>query len=421
MTTSSDLNMTLTPYTPEMENAALERSNEIDAGTGVEDSGGAEGGQGGDPPQGRVEPEAGERKVIQKSPQDMKRDAIAARFKPEGNTDDTAFDGDLTRPENLYGRAAQEMLEPEPGADAIVGDAIEKAAPQAQPQMITRTVRGKAVTRSIDEWLELASKVDAADSYLEEGRSLLEDAKTLKAERAGRDRQHPDGQSSTQDDEQDATRADGSQHPGDDLGAVVEQIQFGDPKEAAKLLQGAIRKEAGKIADEGHQTRLFNNDLARSQKALADFTAANSELAGDDIASLAIEREMYKLYREDIVALGVIDEAQIPSDPRTLANWHRWYKVNGQTVRSTPDLLTKAKENFVAWRGTSPKPTQQAPRKEAPRVEINVDRDARRAAIPLQPTRAVAPRRDAVLTPKPNSDSDVVKAMRRARGQPVAG
>jgi hypothetical protein len=416
MTTSSDLNMTLTPYTPEMENAALERANETDAGVGVEDAGGDP--SGASPETVRVEPEVTERKIINKSPQDVKRDAIAARFKPDG---DTAFDGDLTRPENLYGDAAQERLEPEPGADALIGDEIKPAAPQ--PQMITRTVRGKPVTRSIDEWLELASKVDAADSYLEEGRSLLEDAKTLKAERAGRDRQHPDGQSSTQDDGLDATRTDGPQHPGDDLGAVVEQIQFGDPKEAAKLLQGAIRKEAGKIADEGHQTRLFNNDLARSQKALADFKVANPELDADPLASRAIEQLMYDQYREDIIALGVVDEAQIPSDPRTLANWHRFYKVNGHAVRSTPDLLNKAKEKFVAWRGAPPKPptTQQAPRREAPRVEINVDRDARRAAIPLQPTRAVAPRRDAALTPKPTSDSDVVKAMRRARGQPVAG
>lgn len=417
---SSDLNMTSTPYTPEMEEADLARSAESEAGIGVEDTGGGDP-SGASQEQARIEPEPTERKVIQKSPQDIKRDTIAARFRPESN--DTAFDGDLTRPENLYGAAAQEQLEPEPGADALVGGEAPPAAPQAQPQMITRTVRGKAVTRSIDEWLELASKVEAADSYLEEGRSLLEDAKTLKAERAGRDRQHPDGQSSTQNDGLDNDADGRTQHPASETKVLIEKIQFGDPEEAAAELDRLIDKRADKRTDEKHQTRLFQNDLARSQKALADFVAANPDLANDELSALGIERQMYKLYREDIVKLGEVDEAQIPKDPNTIANWHRWYRVNGREVRNTPDLLNKAKEGFVAWRGTSPKPTttQQAPRREAPRVEINVDRDARRAAIPLQPTRAVAPRRDAVLAPKPTSDSDVVKAMRRARGQPVAG
>src|SRR5260370_238569 len=106
--TSSDLNMTMTPFTPEMEEAALARANETDAGIGVEDNGGADP-SGASPEQGRIEPEPGERKIIQKSPADLKRDAIAARFKPDGN-DDVAFDGDLSRQENLYGIAAQERL-----------------------------------------------------------------------------------------------------------------------------------------------------------------------------------------------------------------------------------------------------------------------------------------------------------------------
>lgn len=419
---SSDLNMTMTSFTEEMENALLEQQNERDAGRGVEDQPVVAGA--GDPAeQGRVEPEPGERKVIQGSPQDQKRAAIAARFNP--NADTAPFDGNLSSPENLYGTAAQEKLDPEPTGegDALLGD-VQQPVVQPQPQMITRMVRGKEVTRSVDDWLALATKVDAADSYLEEGRSLLEDAKKFKAERTGRDPQHPEGQSRTQDDGLDPSRTTDPQHP-EDLESLVEQLQFGDKKEAARLLAEAIQRESGKIAtkvsDEGHQTRLFNNDLARSQKALADFKAANPDLEADEAASRVIETYMYGLYREDIVKLGVVEESQIPTDPRTLANWHRFYKVNGHDVRSTPDLLNKAKEKFVAWRGGSPNPQPQ-PRREqpAPRVQVNVDRDARRQAIPLQPSRAVAPRRDAVVIPKVTSDSDVVKNMRRARGQPVA-
>lgn len=417
MTTSSDLNMKMIPFTEEMENALINQQNEVDAGRGVED---AEAGAAVDQPeQARVpDPETDERKVIQGSPQDQKRAAIAARFKPGG--DDIAFDGNLNRDENLYGTAAQEKLEPEPESDALLGDVLPEpqAAPPAKRKL---TVRGQTVEMTEDEILAAAQKTLAADSYLDEARNLLVEAKTIKAERTGRDPQHPEGQSRTQDDGLDSDRQVDPQHPEDELESLVTELQFGsDRKEVAKLLKGAIQKEAAKIADEGHQARLFNNDLARSQKALTDFKAANPDLDNDPIVELAISQEMMKLYREDIVALGLVDEAQIPSDPRELANWHRWYKVNGHVVRNTPDLLNKAKENFVAWRGGSPKPAPQPRTPPAPRVQVNVDRDARRHAIPLQPSRAVAPRRDAVVIPKPTSDSDIVKNMRRARGQPVA-
>lgn len=414
-------NMTMTPFTEEMENELLERENELNAGRGVEDTGGADAGN--EPNQGRVDPEIIDRpKPVQASPQDIKRAAIAARFKADGNdqTKDSPFDGDLTRQENLYGAAAQEQLEPESTGegDALVGDVRPAPQPAAKRKL---NIRGTIVEMTDDEIVAAAQKTLAGDSYLEDARKILDEAKTIKAERTGRDPQHPEGRSSTQDDglEPNANR---TQQPEDDLEKLVEELQFGsDRKETAKQLQGVIQKVASKIADEGHQNRLFNNDLARSQKALADFKAANPDLDNDPIVEIAISQEMMKLYREDIVKLGVVDEAQIPSDPRTLANWHRYYKVNGHTVRSTPDLLEKAKENFVAWRGASPKPAPQ-PRREqpAPRVQVNVDRDTRRQAIPLQPSRATAPRRDAVVIPQKQTDSDVVKSMRRARGQPVA-
>jgi hypothetical protein len=402
-----------------MEEELLNQENERLAGVCVEDNPDAGTNASPDPEQGRVESEEPVReKPILASPQDIKRAAIAARFKADGSTP-TAFDGDLNRPENLYGTAAQEVIEPEPtaGDDPIIGD----VQPVAQPAKRKLNIRGTVVEMTDDELVAAAQKTLAGDSYLEDARKILDEAKTIKAERAGRDPQHPEGRSSTQDDELDPDATDRSQHPEDDMESLIEELQFGsDRKGAAKRLKEVIQSEAAKSANEGHQARLFNNDLARSQQALADFKAANPDLEADPLASRAIEQLMYDQYREDIIKLGVVDEAQIPSDPRTLANWHRWYRVNGQAVRSTPDLLNGAKEKFAAWRGTSSKPAPQAQRQAPPRVEINVDRDSRRQAIPLQPSRAVTPRRDAVANPPKSTDSDVVKQMRRARGQPVA-
>jgi hypothetical protein len=413
----------LTKGAPTAESLAADqaRLDNIEAANGTQEDA-IETGQdaGGEAPEPALARDGYERKVINRSPQDDVRSAIAARFT---RGEDRPFDGDMTNPENLYGDVAkQPALEPDP-EESLVGEVIEEqdaaadADPVPQPRMITRKVRGQDVTLSEDEWLERAMKVTAADSYLEESRKLLEEAEKIKAERAGRDRQHPDGQSSTQDDGPDVhASVDPSQRPENDLDAVVEQIQYGDPKEAAKLLKDTITKVAAKAATEDHVQRLFNNDLKKSQDALKSFRDANPDLDNDRIAAKVIEESMYDIYREELIKLG-LDEGSLPKTNAELANWHRYQRIHGFAVSDTPKLLNEAKARLDKWRGRSsepPKPT--APTKPAARVEVNVDRSARRAAIPNQPTRASLPR-PAATPPAKTSGSDVVAEMRRARGQ----
>lgn len=394
-------------------NSDQNRNDNALAREGVEDLLQPDSGGRPDPVTERVPPEPGKREVIQRSPSDDIRANIAARFKRDN---EVPFDGDMTNPENLYGdfgRQPEQEVNPEP---SIVGEAIQPA-PTAKTYKIK--VRGQDVTLTEDQLLERASKVEAADSYLAESRQLLEEAKTIKAERAGRDRQHPDGQSSTQDDGQDNDdRQNQTRHPAPDFKSVVEKIQFGDPEEAARDLEKIVDNAANKSANEGHIARLFNNDLSKSQKALEDFRAANKDLDGDELAEAGMEKIMYKLYEEELVNLGY-EQAQIPKDPKTLANWHRFARINGHEVSPTANLLTKARERFDEWRGVSKKAQepQQAARKEAPRVEVNVNRTERRAAIPTQPTRSVAPIPDAQRNPVRSTGSDIVAQMRKARGQ----
>jgi hypothetical protein len=185
---------------------------------------------------------------------------------------------------------------------------------------------------------------------------------------------------------------------------------------ASPKLAKVIREEAARQANEGHIARLVQNDLAKAQQDLQAFVAANPDLAADPIASNVIENSVYGIYREEIKALGV-DEAQIPQDPKQLADWHRLYRVHGHAVSKPADVLNKAKAKLDAWRGTStPQPT---PRKDPARVEVNVDRTERRKAIPQQPTRSVAPRPNAPPQVQENSRKSAVMEMRRARGQPV--
>ena len=414
MTTSS--NVTVKELTNEDIDKLMDEQTEKDAVNGGQEPGDEiEQPQPEPEPREPSEPEPRE-KPIAMSPQDAKRAAMADRFKRKDV--EAPFDGDLTKPENMYGDVAAEALEVDPDAPEPGVPAARQQEQKPAPRMITRTVRGKEVTKSEDEWLALAMKVDAADSYLEESQQLLKDAKAIRQERTGQDPQHPEGRTEAQDDRTDEDDRQTSRRPGIDLKSVVEKIQFGDPAEAAEELAKAIDTVATKQVNEGHVARLVSNDLARSKADLAAFSKANPDIAADQIASMVIENNVYAIYREEIKALGV-DEAQIPKDPKALADWHRLYRVHGHTVSKPADVLEKAKAKLDSWRGTTSQAPKPAPRKGEARVEVNVDRTERRMAIPVQPSRAVAPRRDAPVVKQEDSRKSAVQEMRRARGQPV--
>lgn len=352
---------------------------------------------------------------IRRSPHDDMRSQIAARFRRvEEPEDERPFSGDFSDPENTVGELAQDLSDEEYDRQAAEREAAggqqqpQRQAKKAQQQdgeqqleygdqPVTRIVRGKKVTKTVNEWLDDATRVTAGDSYLEETRRLLEDAKTMRAGRAAPDPQHPEDTDTRTEGHQPQGDDTTSQHPDTSITDLVSKLQFGDPEEVGQELQtyisNEVKKQAGKAATESAIQRAFDQDLARSKKALKSFADANQDLANDEIAAMAIERGMYQGYREDIKALG-IDESQIPKDNATLANWHRFYRIHGYEVRDTTSLLNAAKDRFVKWRGNNGQSSSQR-RKAPPTVQVNVDRDQRRMNIPVQPTRGVTPRRDA--------------------------
>lgn len=358
----------------------------------------------------------GRAKPIHMSPADQARLDMAKRFRRQSTEDDVPFNGNMNDPEMLYGKSGRVELEPEADApDLLVPVVAPIVVPTAKR---TLTVRGKQVEMTDDEILIAAQKNLAGDSYLDEARGLLEEAKTIKAERAGRP-QHPEGDR-TQDDGLEIDPNEASQHPADPLEEAIEQIQFGDPKEAAKKIRSVMRDVSEKEADEGQMRRLVKNDIARVQVVLKTFSAANPTIANDKIAAQAIEQFVYDVTREEIEKLGDVDASKIPQNPAELANWHRFYRINGRSVSNPEALLESAKGRYLKWKGVSEQPVVPVP-KAAPRVVVNVDRTERRAAIPNQPTRSVAPRSDAQARPaQGKSRSDVIMGMRAQRGQTVA-
>lgn len=370
------------------------------------------------------------REPIRMSPQDDFRAQIAARFRRVEPEDEVPFNGDMSDPAMTLGDIGRESGpldddfddDRDRTLDPVVGSPDRRIARPAreegqdEPRMITRKVRGKDVTMSEEEWLDRASQVTAADSYLEEARAVLDQAKEIRAGRAAQSRQHPDGEEDTSQQQDDPPNLDDDQHPDLSFKDIVAKIQFGDVDEAATLLEQAIEQRAVRSAKKGQLEVTFDQDLKRSQKALREFTNANPDLAADEDASMLVERRMYSLYREDMKKLG-LSEDQIPKTSSEVANWHRFYRVNGYEVRPTSALLEAAGKHVRQRLGIGQEePLREQPRREKPRVQVNVDRDIRRQNIPLQPQRGATPRRD---NPQPQvaKGSEIVAQMRRARGQ----
>jgi hypothetical protein len=429
-------NDTRTPFQIEQESEARNRSQQI-----VDDAGNNIGsdpyqdrindGTGNDPDPARqlterprAEDQEREEPVDRRSPGDIKRAEMAKRFRRNADGEgDVPYNGDPNDPEMKYGKFGRpDDAEPEPGA-TIVGDRAEpeiiEQRQEQQPQKKKLIIRGREVWLTDAEILARASMVEAADTYLEESKALMTEARDIRnsARRTGQDPQHPEDQTGAQDDELNNDRGQERQHP-DELEQAIEEIQFGDPKDAAAKIRKVITQASDESADKRQLDRLINNDHTASQKALREFMGQNPDLAKDEDANAMLETYMYRIYREDITKLGV-DPTLIPKDNNELANWHRFYRVNGKPVRNTTEALSEAKSRFDKFRGVTPKqPAQQ--QRQRPRIEVDVDRTARRENIQSQPTRAVAPRPDATRqAPTTRSRSDVVMNMRKQRGQVV--
>jgi len=137
---------------------------------------------------------------------------------------------------------------------------------------------------------------------------------------------------------------------------------------------------------------------------------------------------MFRLQAEDLRDLG-LDPNNLRTDgqPTTrgdVAAAHRWYRAQGMKVRGPDKLLETAVDHFTKKFGPSkePPPDNNPPatpnNPAAPRLEVSVDRTARRQAVPQQPSRTAQPAPSAQQQPQQSRDrSAVVADMQRRNAQ----
>jgi hypothetical protein len=336
---------------------------------------------------------------------------------------------------------AEPESEPAP-AEGELQPESEPAETQAQeppaPRKIKVKVHGQEMELTEDELVARAQIALASENILEEAKSLkkglqdqIDQVSRLKGNAANQQQQPAGAQSPEQ--QQPSTSPEGGQ-PNQDgrVRELIEKMQYGDPDEAEQLLRQTIEERVLAAVQPAVQNEMlaerFRGEGARTAKVLADFKDQHADLAGDPFSEAAIQTRLFQLQVEDIRNLGV-DPAQIqtpdgsPVTPGHIAQAHAYYRAKGFSVRAPEVMLNQAANDVQTWlKSKNPQPADPAPShdgKVAPRVEVTVERQQRRQAIPQSPDRAAAPRQPVqTQVAQPRDRSDIVRAMGEKRSLP---
>lgn len=372
-----------------------------------------------------------------KSRFDDKRNEIISRFRVDR--------GQENHGEDAISEFAREGMPPEfvPETPAVEEAADEQTpaaadatlappapAPQdTAPKTVKLKVHHREIEMPLEEVIAKAQIALAADDLLEQAKGRVRELDAIVASarntapRAGQPGEHQTGQNSAPNAEPASPAGEELPHQEDPITKLIETMQFGDPTEARNLFDTTIKSETAKAVHAGLINQRLEDEGARTAKVLKDFRDVHPELASDPIANAAIERMVFDNQAEDLKQLG-LDPAKLGNGtPADIAAAHRWYRAQGYTVTSPKEMLEKATSKLVEWKGV--KPTEPAPPAPKPTPRIEVDRTARRQAIPQQPNRTAAPRPDPQQqSVKPRSRQEIVAAEIARRNAPrgrVAG
>jgi hypothetical protein len=370
---------------------------------------------------------------------DKKRDEIISRFRADRTAREEEERDEITEfartnalPPEFQPPAPPEPTQADaPGEDADPAEVTPAAEPEPEPLPTATTVKvkvnGEERELSLDQVIAKAQIALASEGILDEVKSLKKHYEGLVGQpNVARPDQHghhaePNRTQSPETDPPAApTAADPNQD--DEFGKLIETIQFGDPAEAKTLLAQtigrAVAEAVPKVVSTALQSDRLKDEGARTAKVLKDFEQSHPELAKDPMARAVIERRIYDLQVEDIRKLGVDPAAIGNGAPAVIADAHKYYRANGFAVRLPSQMLQQATDDFLEWKGVA-KTNEPAPPATRGTPRIDVDRSARRAAIPQQPSRTAAPRAvPAPTAPAPRDRSQIVQTMARTRMQP---
>jgi hypothetical protein len=320
--------------------------------------------------------------------------------------------------ERRHGEQVQELVE---AAAAMVPNPAEPAkAPEAQPaeRMFKLKVRGEVVEMPESKVLELAQKNEAADSYLNEARKLLEEAKTVR---------QPETKPAEPDKVEKIDR----------IQQAIEKIQLGeDPAEVRALFDTEFteraRAEARAILDEerAHSAAsAFDSDIDEGFRSVS---TTYPDMVADPIAQNVLgslvapaEAEVIARFlksadenvRNAFAQAGITAEGVVTYRP---ADAHALFKdmhLKGYPLPRPADLIRSLGEQVAKKFGATPavqpaNQQQQQPLNRTQRKEAI--QQPERVTIPRNTTRASSPSPSPSVPPTRGPRCVVTAAVGRA-------
>lgn len=384
----------------------------------------------GAPPAPRVPPEepAG-KQPIARSPKDDIRDSISKGFR-EFRNQQAEEDQEDARELREMASLPEEMREvaaaDDPrelaggGEDAGAGGGAEDRRPAAADDNAGKVqikVNGKELWLTQEELVAEAQKARAADDVLgrskAEAKEILEEARRIQAEiQAARPASEARTPGAGGKEAQPAAGGEGDQGGGehhDPYEEAVAAMQYGEPADAKNKFKSVVEKAARDVVREQNEQERYAGESRRSATVTNAFTAdeANADLRDPD-AEAMIRSRVDRVMREDLVKIGYKAEDVSKVAPDVVAGVHLKARANGYAVTAPEKMLADAAAGYREKFG-KPTPTsgeggngkavitaqpsgQVDPETGKPRVIVNVNRDARRAAMPQQPSRTSTPR-----------------------------
>lgn len=295
-------------------------------------------------------------------------DEIRSEDLADINDDGSTSEFKVQRPDGEEEDLAPEPVPPTP-------DPTEPA-PSDTAQMITRKINGKMVTKPLEDWLVDASKVNAADEY-------LQDAARIRKEAARFSEPEPTPQPEPQrPDPQVVAAQDRAQRV-----KLARAIQMGTEEEAVAAIE--------ELQNMSRAPTLSVDDVSRVADERLKFNTAINKF-NEEFSDLVANPELHRM------VLQADAELIRQGDKRP---YGERYAEIGSSVRSWRDNLIKS----VA---------PATPTPEAKQADDLANRRAAKAAAPKAPVTASKVAQQTVEEDGDEDASSVIAAMAKARGGP---
>ncbi len=257
--------------------------------------------------------------------------------------------------------------------------------------------------------LQRAAQVNlAAQARLEDAKRRSTQTRQSGAEQSGT----PADEDQTPSDEQDQPRR--ARTPSEQAVELIRQIQFGEPEDAAAMVEDLLD---GRLSQ--HTTELSQHQIVEdATNAIAAFGQENADLAADDLMADSLKSQMVRLVVKELRPFINDFQAQLLlNDPQKATQVYVAALAERRGVRPLQEIL-KESGDVVRQRFNVPRAQRQTPQDSQSR-QPQSDRRNEKRMLPRQPAPSGVQQNQRQQPPQDRraNASEVIARMRASRFQ----